>query len=203
MNRIKLSRIILVLALLPSIAPIAQATTIDFGPSFGAPATNVVLTDQLSDYGIVFSSDSPNGVVWVGPDGLGSFPYVIHAGFTGPFADTSPIRIDFSAAAISVSIRALDGGGDLDTVILSGFNSSGLLLATQTVGPDPFTFPAGNVLEIQMGNLGAFDYVVLETHGTQSGVFFDDLSFHAIPEPSACFLFAAGLLFISRRVGVV
>ena len=74
----------------------ALATTIDFGPSFGAPATSEGLTNQLSSYGAIFSSSSPNGVVWFGDaPTVGSYSYVIGAGFTGGLLDTSPIRIDF------------------------------------------------------------------------------------------------------------
>ncbi|MFK7897105.1 MAG: PEP-CTERM sorting domain-containing protein [Myxococcota bacterium] len=174
----------------------AAALSIDFGPSFGAPARTTVLTDQLISYGVTFSSDSPNGVVWNGQGHTINYPYVIGAGFTNGYGDTSDIRIDFLAPAQRVGIRAFDGGGDEETVTLRGFDASGQLLATRSIGPYSFNNP-GSFLIIETGLAPGISYAVLETEGTMSGVFFDDLFYDPIPEPNSAILIGLGLAGLS------
>lgn len=174
----------------------AGAITIDFGPAFGASANQTVLTDQLKPYGVLFSTTSPNGVIWNGRSPfVGSYSFNFHAGFTPDgFVDTSPIRIEFvdpttgaPTTASNVSVRGFDGGGDLDILTLNAFDATGALIASHTVGPHNFFGDDGF-----MGNTARIDqtgiaYVVIETSGVQSGLFFDDLSFElsvaSVPVP--------------------
>ena len=154
--------------------------TIDFGPSFGAPATEVVLTDQLLAYGVLFSTTDPEGVTWFGgPGSPSSYTYVIHAGqllrIGGPCAGIDPIRVDFSPFVTEASVRGFDGGGDTDTLILQAFDGRGNLVDSETITS---TFSPGHTAAV---NAVEIAYVTFEVSGTCSGLFFDDLRFVPVP----------------------
>lgn len=172
-------------------------TSIDFGTTFGAPATEVELTDQLISYGVLFSSPAQGGVIWNGRDNVAAFGFGISTGFLrSGLGDASGIRIDFvdpvtgqPRGASLVSIRAFDGGGDLDTVILTGFDEAGAVVASHAVGPDTFGFP-GNVLTVRGDRI---THATFEIPSGPSGVFFDNLKFVLVPEPAASVLLGLGI----------
>ena len=155
---------------------------IDFGPTFGAPSSEIQLTDQLAGYGVIFSSTSPDGVLWLGDDPtIGSYSYVFNAGWedTG-FGSIAPITIDFvdpdsglNASVSNFSVRAFDDGGDNDILTVTGYDADGVVVTSETLGPSPFSSP-GQTISISGSGI---DYAVLETSGTFSGLFFDDVSF--------------------------
>jgi hypothetical protein len=153
--------------------------SIDFSQAFGAPADMTQLTTQLQDLGVRFSSTCPAGVVWFGANpSVSSYAYAISGGFYPPGTPnagngcTDPVRIDFDPLVSEVSIRGFDGGGDIDTMILKAFSSSGGLLDTRTF-TDAFAAP-GQTLSVT-GT--AIAYVTCEVQGTTSGLFFDDLRY--------------------------
>lgn len=183
------------LLLVLGLAAFAQATTIDFGPAFGAPAVgHVVLTNQLAAYGVVFSTTDPDGVCWWG----GDFPYTpgqysISAGQPQLLSIPTfiePIRVDFSTPIAHASIRGFDGGNDIDTLILKAFNSSNVLIDSESI-TDIFTDP-GLIAKVHGANIAyiTFEVSVLGDHG----LFFDDLTFNPAPIPGAVWLFASGLI---------
>ena len=164
----------------------ALPISIDFGPDFGAPIGNIELSTQLDAFGVRFSSTSPNGVVWNGTNAqFRSFDHNFDAGLTtSGFGDTSPIRIDFvnpitglATKASNVSIRAFDGGGDLDVLTLTGFDSNNTKVSSVTEGP--LSFLGGETaggLTLSLTDKSV-SYILLETTNTNSGLFFDDLSY--------------------------
>jgi hypothetical protein len=157
---------------------------IDFGADFGAPPSNfVILTDQLDECGVTFSTVDPEGVYWIGGGGYSSFTYCILAGALyqgGDPAGVDPIRIDFESPVQSVSIRGYDGGGDADTMILDAFAAGNVLIDTETITAD-FEFP-GLVATVS----GQIEYVTVRVEGTVSGLFFDDLDWDvAVSSPES------------------
>ena len=147
---------------------------IDFGPAFGAPQNQTQLTTQLQYLGVTFSSTGPNGVVWYGQNpSPGNFQYVISGGFSSAgLGVIDPIRVDFGSIVERVSIRGFDGGGDVDTMILRCFSSSGKLVDMATLSS---TFGgAGHTLSVSGTEIA---YATFEVQGTASGLFFDDLTF--------------------------
>lgn len=161
--------------------PLMASGVIDFGPTFGAPSSEVQLTNQLADFGVIFSSPSPDGVLWFGDDPtISSYSYVFNAGWDGPYGSVAPITIDFvdpdtglNATVSEFSVRAFDGGGDNDILTITGYDADGAVVTSATLGPSPFRSP-GQTISISGSDI---DYVVLETSGTFSGLFFDDVSF--------------------------
>ncbi len=180
----------------------AHAVIIDFGPGFGAPVTGyTVLTNQLSSYGVTFSTTDPEGVLWWG--GNYAWPpgrYSISAGSPdtlGVPTFIEPIRVDFAKSVIAASIRGLDGGSDIDTLTLNAYDSSDTLVDTMSI-TNEFSAP-GFVASVYGANISyiTFEVSVRGDHG----LFFDDLSFTPVPLPGAVWLFASGLiaLFGYRR----
>jgi hypothetical protein len=156
---------------------------IDFGADLGAPPSNfTILTDQLAECGVTFSTVDPEGVYWIGGGGYSSYTYCIFAGSLyvpdGPAGGVDPIRIDFEDPVQSVSIRGYDGGGDIDTMILDAYGASDVLLDSDSISAN-FEFP-GNVASVS----GQIKYVTVRVEGTLSGLFFDDLDWdHAVSSP--------------------
>ena len=182
----------------------ATAATIDFSNRFGAHPGQTQLTDQLADYGVVFAGEGPNGAIWHGTGSPASFHDTFNGGFLpSGFGDTSPIRISFVTPnthhpwiATAVSIRAFDGGGDLDVFTLVGYGNFDEVIASATFGPDDFGTP-GHTLAIT----GRFAYVRLLTGNTTSGLFFDDLDFTLfnVPEPNTALLLSIGLVGMAAK----
>lgn len=174
----------------------AAAVTIDFSSALpGAPAGHhTVLTNQLAGFGTLFSTTDPEGVFWLGP-GYGWAPahYSISAGGSAPIGSPSavdPIRVDFSPYVVEASIRGFDGGGDIDTLILDAFDSDNALIDSMRI-IDVFS-PPGRVASVSASEIA---YVTFEVSVAGShGLFFDDLTFRHIPEPSALALLAMGTL---------
>ncbi len=171
----------------------AHAVTIDFGPGFGAPASgHVVLTDQLSSYGVTFSTTDPEGVFWFGGDYYWEpARYSIASGdLEGSQFFVEPIRVDFSTLVTSASIRGFDGGGDIDTLILNAYDGSDNLVDSMII-EDPFS-ASGLVASVFGSNISyiTFSVSVLGGHG----LFFDDLTFTPVPVPGAVWLLGSGLV---------
>jgi|GEM_PF-2376802 len=185
-------RIFVILFSVLGSAVFAQGTTIDFGPAFGGPATgHMVLTNQLAAYGVTFSTTDPEGVFWWGGDySYEAARYSITAGNLGTVQFIDPIRVDFSIPVMQASIRGFDGGTDIDTLILKAYNSSNVLLDTDTI-TNIFTNP-GLIASVSGANIAyiTFEVSVEGNHG----LFFDDLTFTEIPLPGALWLLGSGLL---------
>jgi hypothetical protein len=175
----RLSTIVLILTAMTSLAPTSSVAQsfhcpgIDFGPDFGAPPMNfVILTDQLAECGVTFSTVDPEGVYWIGGGGYSSFTYCISAGGLpseeDPTGGVDPIRIDFADPVQLVSIRGYDGGVDVDTMILEAYGAGDVLVDSNTVSAE-FGFP-GLVASVT----GPIEYVTIRVEGTTSGLFFDD-----------------------------
>lgn len=188
----------------------ASAFLIDFGLSLpGAPTgSDVILTTQLSSFGLTFSTTDPRGVIWHGPTGGASFPFSITAGGIcgeSESCSVAPIRVDINTGSLvtEVSIRGLDGGFDIDTMVMKAFGSGSTLLDTETI-TNIYTDP-GLVSAVTGANIA---FVTFEVTGTTiggqrtdfpHGLFFDDLcigscDFVAVPEPSTLILLSSGLL---------
>lgn len=90
---------------------------VDFGLDFGAPDSWTILTDQLAECGLTFSTVDPKGVYWWGTASEASFQYCITAGYLpvgggsgciDKFAWISPTRCplfqseDMTAEAMSI-----------------------------------------------------------------------------------------------------
>lgn len=166
-------------------AQTCPGTPIDFGPTFGAPATgNVILTGQLSDCGVVFSTTNPEGVFWFGDSGVPLFSDCIHAGNlageTGPTGGIDPIRIDFDSPVGFVSIRGFDTGGDVETLILEAYDSGDNLVDTHEI-TNAFTDP-GLTATVS----GSIAYATVRVEGALEGLFFDDLNFGETAPPLPC-----------------
>jgi hypothetical protein len=198
MRRKEMGRInqsLVTLSLVFFLAGLVNAATIDFGPSFGAPASgHVVLTDQLSSWGVTFSTTDPEGVFWWG----GDYPwspgaYSIMAGSPGGLNvsfGVEPIRVDFSTSVTEATIRGFDGGGDTDTLILKAFDGTDSLLDLDSI-TSVFMDP-GLTATVSGANI---TYITFEVSVTgDHGLFFDDLSFTPIPIPGAVWLFGSGLI---------
>jgi hypothetical protein len=129
----------------------------------------------LSDCGVVFSTDDPEGVYWIGGGGYSPFTYCIFAGAQpfagGPPAGVDRIRIDFASPPQIAWIRAFDADPDIDTMIIESYGPGGILAHTQQV-TDTFEYPG---LRVGVGG-GAIEYMTVRVEGTTSGLFFDDLS---------------------------
>jgi len=152
-----------------------SGSIINFGPNFGPPPGETELTDQLRGYGVVFSSTSPEGVRWHGGDPpRSSYSYCINAGWNGGYGSTDPIRVDFDPSVVEAAIRAFDDGGDLDTLILSAFDSLGALVDSDEI-TSGFRYP-GQVAAVSASEIA---YITFEVQETESGLFFDDLTFKA------------------------
>lgn len=152
---------------------------IDFGPDFNAPPSDfIILTDQLIDCGVSFSTTDPEGVYWIGGGGYSSFTYCILAGALyngGDPSGTEPIRMDFTVPVSSVSIRGFDGGGDTETMILEGYSANDVLVDSAQV-------TAGfGVQGITLTVKGPIAYATVRVEGTVAGLFFDDLAFEEAP----------------------
>lgn len=120
-------------------------------------------------------------------------------GIVGLLEISSPrkvTRVDFGAAATSVSVELGDAGADADLAFLRAFSSGDVLLAEQTLLLDPFN-AAMNVLAV----LGAdIAYVLLGSEGPSvngSSVYIDNFTFDGgttvVPVPAALPLMAFGL----------
>ena len=184
------------LVFLASACALLSAEMIDFGSALpGAPTGHsVVLTNQLSSYGLTFSTTHPQGVYWFGPGY--SWPpahYSIASGDLGQFLD--PIRVDFASPVIQVSIRGFDGGGDVDTLTLTAFNSGDSVVDSHIITND-FDVPGSTAMVSGPG----ITYVTFQASGSNAGLFFDDLSY-VVPEPATAALLGIGAisLFIRRR----
>ncbi len=165
----------------PAVAGCPGAPPIDFGPAWGAPPTGfVILTDQFADCGVLFSTDDPEGVYWIGEGGPSTFTYCIMAGNLyqpgGPPAGVDPIRIDFTEPVASVSIRGFDGGGDVDVLFLEAWGPGGILVDEIDIG-GTFEFP-GEVATVTGPRI---EYVTFLVAGTLAGLFFDDLDYSSCP----------------------
>lgn len=165
-------------------------------PPAGAEA--IVLTDQLADRGVLFSSPDNIDIAWLGnstgwePSQYSIIPFNDPSGTRNAF----PIRIDFLDPVYEVSIRAFDGGGDIDEVFLEAYDSAGQLIALDE--SDSSHENPGETLSVSITGI---DYVIVRpNHGRSNrGVFLDDLSFTTgIPAPGTALIAAIGLL-TSRR----
>jgi hypothetical protein len=192
----------------------ASALLIDFNSELpGAPTgTDVILTNQLAGLGVTFSTTDPRGVVWHGPSGTGSFPYVISAGgVCGENEDCSmlPIRVDIDSsitgAFSTVAITGFDGGLDIDTMLMKAFNSSNVVL-TQSSLTDDFASP-GSTLTVSGANIAYVTFEVTSAVLTpsspwQHGLFFDNLCIGpcdekppvGVPEPATLLLFGVSMV---------
>ncbi len=150
----------------------AAPTAINFGPDFDPPDAQVILTDQLAEFGVVFASPVPtNNVWWVGFNGQGSFPY---------------------------EFRTEYGQGGFLTLDLLAFDDDDQLIAQSSYGPGPGDFFPPQIVTVTEPEIS---YVVLETSNTQSGLFFNRITFELtpIPEPGTATLLGVGLIALARR----
>jgi hypothetical protein len=188
----KLITICAVIGLVFSAAPVMASVTIDFGPALpGAPTGYAtVLTNQLSSYGVLFSTTDPEGVYWFGP----GYPWVparysIAAGDLGVVQFVDPIRADFSPYVVEASIRGFNGGGDIDTLILNAYDSSDILVDSMSI-TDAFS-STGLVATVSAPEIA---YITFEVSvAGQHGLFFDDLNFVPVPAPGAIMLGGIGV----------
>jgi hypothetical protein len=193
------SALVALAVLLPAGTLMAGDITIDFGPSFGAPANGyVLLTDQLIDYGVVFSTTHPDGVRWLGGDY--QWPPAQYSIISGPTetgglpGGVVPIRVDFDPPVIEASVRGYDGGGDIDTLILNAYDSAGVLIDSDVI-TDGFLWP-GYVATVSAADVAYITFEVANDLGDR-GLFFDDLSF-TVPEPATFGLLVFGGLMLRR-----
>lgn len=177
------------------------AVSIDFGPGFGAPPTGyAILTEQLSSYGIHFSTAHPQGVFWWGGnDGLINKRYTISLRNQSipPGPDPNEdIRIDFDVPVTSVQIRAWDGGGDTDRFRIRAYDAADNLVDTAQL-TDIFQLP-GLLLSVEADSIDHVTFGVLDPFS--SPLIYDDLTFQPIPEAGTlAFLGAAVVLLINRH----
>ena len=96
----------------------------------------------------------------------------------------------FPLLLLTPPFRGFDGGNDIDTLILKAFNSSNVLIDSESI-TDIFTDP-GLIAKVHGANIAyiTFEVSVLGDHG----LFFDDLTFNPAPIPGAVWLFASGLI---------
>jgi len=186
----------------------ATTVAIDFGPSLGAPNTgNTVLTNQLDDYGVLFSSDNPYGVIWYGGDWIYSpGRYAITNGPTD-INGGGYIRIDFKYLAFNVGITGLDGGYDLDTLTLTGYDVNGSVVKSSTL-TDPFLAPGKSV---SINEYARIAYVIIEASDPAppgGALYFDNLTYSHlnalnpayVPVPSSLFLLVSGLMILFTTI---
>jgi len=192
----RLITICAVAVLLVAANPADAAITIDFGLANGAPDTDVQLTNQLQTvYGVTFSSISPNGVIWHGTrPTISAFSYCISVGWDEDgWVRCDPVRVDFDTPMTMASIRAYDGGGDDDRLVLNAYDSSNNLVDSDSVGTYgyDFAFP-GETASVSASEIA---YITFQATETYSGLFFDDLTFErqVIPAPGAILLGGIGI----------
>ncbi len=178
----------------------ASAVTIDFGPGLpGAPVGfETILTNQLAGLGVEFSTPNPRGVSWYGPthpfsDARYSIAAVENGGVAPQGVD--PLRIDFSPFVTDFSVRGFDGGGDTDLMTVEAYDSTGGQVDFNSLSA-VFDVP-GNVLSVSARQIA---YVIIQADPSiaPAGLFFDDITFTPIPEPSALVLTLLGVAFTAR-----
>jgi hypothetical protein len=102
----------------------------------------------------------------------------------------APIRIDFAPFVGHVAIRGFDGGFDIDTLMLKAYDESGVEVdSTELI--DVFATP-GLVATV---SAPAIAYTIMQASSAlDAGLFFDDLEFEPVPEPSLVAVASTGAL---------
>jgi len=187
-----MNRPLLVLLVVSCSTNLIQAQTFDFEEQPHAVLTSVVSTvggvtltaTSTFDSGFVFSYPPPPSLA----SQLGE-RFLVGLQTEDIKTDGfAPLRMDFSVPLISLSLNALDGGGDDDgTVRIRAFNSSGMELAS-----DSQAYPAdfSEIITLSVTAPG-FSYIIADSFGGPSNfnsVNWDNVMVVAVPEPSSCVL---------------
>lgn len=155
----------------------SYAAFIDFGADLRASDSGIIiLDDELSYLGVVFSTDNPEGIYWYGDDAPWSpSDFSLHVGPSNILGGGT-IRVDFAEFVTDASIRAFDGGGYGDTLILSAYDQFGLLVASNSL-VDDFEVP-GVTLGVSAVSIAYLTISATSESGNlNSALFFDDLAF--------------------------
>ncbi len=170
-NPCKILRVMLIATVFLFGASSAQAVLIDF-ESFTAPTTILAGTDVQ---GLTFDQDISVSF------GFSLFPSSTgNQGLAAGFGDFSG---SFSQTVSSLSLAVGDAGGDVDSVILTGFNA-----LDQIVDTDSFTAQVGQILSISGAGITRFEIV------QSGGILFDNVTFEfesiSVSAPGAVALFS-------------